>query len=108
MTEDFESQLLAKIDSGEELDDQELSELLGFEKCSQVINSRRWHNDSQSLIVLHNRFFILYWSSGLTEHQDNEFCEQPIEVTYPVHRQITRTLTDWYDKNDNHVCSFDD
>ena len=92
----WEDEMLQKIDSGERLSEEELQSLVfeGNEVSTKKGENRRWSRTVDTVIELNGRFFMIEWDEGLTECQENEFYEQPYEVT-PREYEKTITVTDW-------------
>lgn len=93
--EHFDEIMLQKIDRKEALTEKELRELVfGNEVETENGDNRRWSRTNTTIIELKGRFFSIDWEQGLTEYQENEFNNQPIEVekkTYPK----TIMVTEW-------------
>lgn len=96
--EHFDEIMLQKIDNKEALTEKELRELVfGNEVETENGDNRRWSRTNTTIIELKGRFFSIDWEQGLTEYQENEFNNQPIEVekkTYPK----TIMVTEWVAK----------
>lgn len=79
--EHFEEYILGKIDKDEDLTEDEIKRLVwDYEVEQEEGDSGRWTQSMTSYVKLLNRFFVIYWESGLTECQENEYLEQPEEV----------------------------
>lgn len=77
----YEKEFLEKIDSGKELSEGELRDLIcRYEIESEYGENRRWTRSVESIVCLCGRYFSIYWEEGLTEYQPNEFYDQPEEV----------------------------
>lgn len=78
----YEEELLNKIDSGEELTERELQTLIWecYEVDRDYGENGRWTRGVTSVIELCGRYFEVYWEEGLTEYQENEYYDQPVEV----------------------------
>lgn len=83
--EHFEEVMLAKIDKGESLTEDELRELV-FEYEHEDISDAsedsvlRWTRIKKTIVKLDNRYFRIIWQKALTEMQENVFDNQPVEV----------------------------
>ena len=77
---DYEEKLLLKIDNGEELNESELSELSSEHVDKIEGENRRWSRSVTSIVQLGERYFSIDWEEGLTEMQENEYDNQPVEV----------------------------
>lgn len=78
---EFEKKLLEKIDSGENLTESELSDLVyEFKVESEEGEDLRWVRSVDTISKLGDRFFSTAWYKGLTEYQEDEFYDQPVEV----------------------------
>ena len=60
-----------------------------------------------TLSQLGDRYFVTIWEHGLTENQDNEYDNQPVEVFNPKFKQYISYRTVFYDKDGKIVDSFD-
>lgn len=91
----YDEDLLHKIDSGQELNRAELK-LLIFDSEVETIEgeSGRWTRSVQTISKLGDRYFSTFWEQGLTEYQENEFYEQPVEVEKKTYEK-TITVTEW-------------
>ena len=97
----MEEILLAKIDRGEELNEDEIADLVDNlphydEECG---DNRRWSRSVTTYLRTQDgRFFRVDWEQGLTESQENSYWEQPVEVTLHEEEQtvvvIQRTWTE--------------
>lgn len=80
--EHFEEVMLGKIDKGETLTVEELRELV-FEyehETTNVGDKLRWTQPKRTIVKLDDRYFRINWREALTEMQENEFDNQPVEV----------------------------
>jgi hypothetical protein len=98
--EHYEEIILNKIDSGEELNESELSSLVWeFEEIEREYgDNRRWSRSVTSIVKINNRYFCIEWENGLTENQPNEFYDQPYEVEKKTYEK-TIMVTEWVSKN---------
>ena len=98
----YDEYILNKIDSNEKLDENELHSLLWeFDEVETIRGeNRRWSRSVRSIVKIGERYFALDWEQGLTECQDNEFDNQPIEVEKKEYPK-TIIVTEWIEKNDN-------
>ena len=96
MSKPYEEYILGKIDSGEELTETELSEFCGNFNVVDISygENRRWSRSIISIIEICGRYFALDWEEGLTEYQENEFYNQPVEVEKKEYTK-TITVTEW-------------
>ncbi|PXV88392.1 hypothetical protein C8E03_108119 [Lachnotalea glycerini] len=95
---DYEKDLLSKIDSGDRLSERELKMLaLEFDIERIEGGNRRWQREVRSICQLGERTFAVDWQEGLTECQENEFWEQPIEVV-KIEREKTINVIEWIKK----------
>jgi len=42
---------------------------------------RRWSRNMETILIIEGKYFSIQWEKGLTENQENEFYDQPIEVS---------------------------
>lgn len=94
--DDFEKEILVKIDSGEKLGEYELMRLVSDYEFDQAGNGdcRRWTERMNTIVLIGGRYFSIKWNRGLTEYQDNEFWSQPVEV-FKKEYEKTITVTEW-------------
>ena len=90
--EHFEELMVAKIDRKEDLTEQELKEIRDFSIKEIKCDESRWTVGIESILKMCDRHFSLYWNRGLTEMQENEFYNQPVEVEEVIK---TITVTEW-------------
>jgi len=92
----YELELLKKLDAGEKLPESELRMLLyEYDEIEREYgDNRRWSRSVNSIIKLGERYFSLDWEEGLTECQENEFYSQPIEVEKVTYEK-TIIVTEW-------------
>ena len=92
---DFEKEMLAKIDAGEKLSEYELRSLCyEYSICDEEGDSGRWTQWIDSIIDFDGRYFMIPWQRGLTECQENEFYEQPVEVRKHTYEKTIK-VTEW-------------
>jgi hypothetical protein len=93
--EHFREIMLAKIDAKENLTEKELSEVVfGYEVDTEYGDNRRWTRTVTTIVELLGRFFSIDWEEGLTESQENEFYNQPVEVKKNTYEK-TIVVTEW-------------
>ena len=94
--DEYEVEMLMKIDSDENLSESELSTLVWeFNEIElEYGENRRWSRSATSIIEIGGRFFQVDWENGLTESQPNEFYNQPIEVKKETYEK-TITVIEW-------------
>lgn len=105
--EHYEEILVDRIDSiaagnkEDEFTESELIEML-CEELDEVDREEgenlRWVKPITSIFELCGRFFAIDWYESLTECQNNEYYEQPYEVTKHT-KQIT--VTEWVRKDED-------
>lgn len=80
--EDWEVELLDKIDSGEELFESDIEDLVyeSTEIHREVLDIGDWHTSICSVVRVGNRLFEICWNRGNTDYQDDTFPFQPEEV----------------------------
>lgn len=92
----YEEVLLAKIDSGNELTERELSEVTDYEVESEYGENRRWSRSVTTISKIGDRYFSINWENGLTESQENGYYYQPIEVQKKTYEKtITVNVVEW-------------
>ena len=85
------------LQNGEELSSSDLSYLVyNFELDDQreVGENRRWQRGVTSIIELGGKHYAINWEEGLTENQENDFWEQPVEATKHEYEKVV-TITEW-------------
>ena len=86
--DEWELELLAKIDNKEKLTESEISDLVceceGEVKYGQ---NRRWSRSATTISKLGDRYFRIEWKNGLTENQ-------PIEVELKEYEKIVK-VKEW-------------
>lgn len=93
--EHFREIMLAKIDAKEDLTEKELSEIVfGYAVDTEYGENRRWTRTVTTIVKLLGRFFSINWEEGLTESQENEFYNQPVEVKKNTYEK-TIVVTEW-------------
>ena len=97
--EHFEEIMCQKIDGQMTLTEDELHRLLDYELYEEreYGDDTRWSRGVASVIKLCNRHFMLYWQKGLTEMQEDYFCDQPYEVE-KVQYEKTILVKEWWEK----------
>lgn len=99
--EDFEKKMLEKIDVGEELSKSELAKLCYEHSIwDQEGDESQWTKSIESVVELDGRYFSIIWDRGLTEYQENEFWNQPIEVRKHIYEKIIK-VTEWIPINES-------
>lgn len=95
--EERDKELVRKIKNGEELSEEELSDIAyecvrGFsDYIVEEEEDRRWFRSVSTFFKTDDgRWFCLVWEKGLTEIQDDEFWEQPYEVKREVKKVVTK------------------
>ena len=77
----YETDILAKIDAGEKLEECDIRDLVFDYEIDKIEHgSGRWTTTVETIIELCDRTFSITWERGLTECQENEFYNQPVEV----------------------------
>lgn len=95
--ESTEQSIVNKIDSGEQLSEDELEKLVS---SSFVVEEDKdsdlgdWTQAVSTIIKVKDRYFEIDWDEGLTEYQENYFDEQPYEVIPLTYQKIV-TETSW-------------
>lgn len=88
--EHFDEIMVQKIDSHEDLTEDELRALVWEHNNVARIEgeNRRWSRTVRSVIELCGRYFEVDWEQGLTENQDDQFFEQPYEVELDTYKKV--------------------
>lgn len=98
MEDNFELEMIEKIDNKIELTENEIEDLVGeFSIDTKYGENMRWNRSVQSIVNLMDRYFAIDWYEGLTELQEDEFYEQPYEV---VKTEKTIVVTEWVKKEE--------
>lgn len=90
----WEERMLKKINSGEELNESEISGLatelaVVYEEEGEA---RRWSKSMLSVVELMGELFAVEWEKGLTENQEDSFYEQPYPVELETEEKIIKTI----------------
>jgi hypothetical protein len=97
---DFEQWSLNAITNGTELEDDDISDMIDafeVEDYRSYGDNRRWSRTISSILEIKGRYFQVDWEQGLTECQNNSYCDRPFEVTKHEY-QKTITVTEWLKK----------
>ena len=95
-----------KLCGGKKLDEDELKALV-FETYGEGVREvevtfdepRRWLRGAHTVVELYGRYWRIDWEQGLTEYQEDEFWDQPVEVV-PVREIIpAHEVTRWVAKD---------
>lgn len=92
--DEFEIKMLNKIDNNEKLSEREIRELVCNSIEDNYGDNNRWTRGVESIVQIGERFFLINWSEGLTEYQENEYYSQPVEVEKVTYEK-TITVTEW-------------
>lgn len=92
----YEKEFLDKYDSGAKFTEQEIRDAIwDFHQVEEIEHGhRRWTESMTTIVQVADRFFKIDWERGLTEYQENEYWDQPVEVT-PHEYEKTITVRDW-------------
>jgi len=91
----FENDIINKIDNNEELTENELSQaVFKFGIANDYGENRRWTRIVTTIIKLFNRTFSVDWEEGLTENQDDGFYNQPYEVELKIYDKVIK-VEEW-------------
>lgn len=60
----------------------------------EVGENRRWQRGVTSIIELGGKHYAISWEEGLTENQENDFWEQPVEVEKHEYEKVV-TIKEW-------------
>lgn len=91
-----EDKMLKKLLSGKTLSESEIKSLVfEYDEISKEYGeNRRWSRSIDTVIEIQNHYFLIEWEEGLTENQENEFFNQPVEVMKHEYEK-TITVTEW-------------
>ena len=85
----------SKFLSGEPFSEEEIENILmSYTIAEKRRKWQRWSQPITSIVSLCGHTFQIDWRNGLTEEQDNEYPNQPFEVTSYTHIEMV-TVTDW-------------
>ena len=93
--DEWELEILRKIDNKEKLTESEISDLVC--ECEAEVKygqNRRWARSATTISQIGDRYFRIEWENGLTENQPNEFYNQPIEVELKEYEKIVK-VREW-------------
>jgi len=65
---------------------------------------RRWTRWINSICEAKDRYFVVGWDQGLTEHQENIYSDSYITEVTPIETTKRIIVTQWRDKENNIVC----
>ena len=90
-----------KVLNGEELNEEELR-CLSSGVAGHLIeeiegDDHRWQREMSVIFEIQGRYFRLDYMKGLTEHQEDDFYEQPYEV---IKKEKTIVVNNWVKKED--------
>lgn len=92
--------IIKKILNKEELSEHEVYSIIieEFSPDIKVVEensygNRRWTETRGIVIQIENRYFTLWWESGLTEYQENYYPVQIAEEVRPQKKMIE--ITEW-------------
>lgn len=92
---DTDRRILEKLDRHEDLTEKELKYLVYECEIDSIEGEDgRWTRSVTTIAKLGGRTFSIDWERGLTEMQESEFYDQPVEVFKHEHEE-TVTVTDW-------------
>lgn len=99
--DNYEKEMLEIIDSDVNLTERQLRELVFEFKVvdRRYGENRRWSRTNTYVVEIGERYFSINWEEGLTENQENEFYEQPVEVMRKTYEKII-TVTEWVKKQE--------
>lgn len=96
--DNYEKELLEKIDNGEELTRSELCDIIfEFKVERKNGDNRRWSRNVNTISKIGDRYFSINWEEGLTESQENDYYDYPTEVEKKTYEK-TITVTEWIKK----------
>lgn len=89
----FEEDMYHKITSGERLTEKELKKLVFESNQIDEIegDDHRWTRSIETIVCLCGHYFSISWQRALTEMQEHEFYNQPVQVK-PVEKLIKETM----------------
>lgn len=98
--------VLSKFDNGETLSEREIREVIEYGISEDYGEDRRWSRTVGVLSKINDRFFYTEYEQGLTENQEDEYYDQPIEVfKEPDYIEVIRYKVSNY-MNKNNECLF--
>ena len=91
-----EEDFLAKYDAGEEFTEEEISKsLFEFPEVHEEQGEcHRWTQAMTTYINVSGRLFRIDWMRGLTEDQEDEYLDQPVEVRQKTYQKMV-TVTEY-------------
>ena len=97
------AKILNKFDNGETLSEREIRQIIDYEIDEDVGEDRRWSRTVGILSEIEGRYFYTEYEEGLTENQEDEYNNQPIEIQKSSeHIEVIKySVTDYKDKNGN-------
>ena len=99
------AKILNKFDNGETLSEREIRQIIEYGIDEDAGKDRRWTRTVGVLSEIEGRYFYTEYEEGLTEYQDDEYSNQPIEVFKASdHVEIVKySVKEYKDKNGNKI-----
>lgn len=99
-------EVLNKFDNGETLSEREIRQIIEYGIDEDAGEDRRWTRTVGVLSEIEGRYFYTEYEQGLTEYQDDEYSNQPIEVfKEPDYIEVIKyKISKYVTKNNN--CLF--
>lgn len=94
---DREKRIYNRLQNGEYLSEKDISYLVDnceLREDREVGENRRWSRSVCSIVELGGKYYSITWEEGLTENQENDFTNQPIEVKLNEYEK-TITVREW-------------
>ena len=91
-----------KLNSKQKLTENEIQTLVwNYDIEQNEGDSRRWTKTIETIIEFEGKNYSILWEQGLTEMQENEYYNQPVEVEKKEYDKIIH-IVEWVTKEE--VC----
>ena len=92
---DWKERMKMKLEDSVNLSSSEINDLISnfSEVHREEGENRRWSKSVLSVIDIDGDLYAIEWEEGLTENQENEFCNQPYPVTLKTEEIVIKQTT---------------
>ena len=91
-----DKEFITRFDNKEKFSEKEIRSLVWEMDTVEEIEGedRRWSRGMQTIFKADDRYFSICWEKGLTEMQEDEYYDQPEEVSL-IEETKTITVKNW-------------
>ncbi len=94
IVDEYEKAMLELLDAGKFTRGDRVNFAFELDACEvKEGHDHRWQREMTTVAKLGDRFFKMNWMAGLTESQDNDFDEDPVEVEKVITEKIVKVIT---------------